>query len=237
MRRSTIHTSELSSRHAYLSPYRCRDCGERFWVVSRKAYYVAGMVGTALVVAAVMWGLGATSRQRDHAVDEGAQHAGRLADLVKLANKGDATAEYELATLYTTGAGVPRSDTEAFKWMERAAVHGNAAAQYELGIALRDGRGALQDFRGAMKWIGLAADAGDGKAQFALGMLYRQGTGTPVDNVRAYVWLNLAAAQGVGGAAAARDAVRTQLTPAEIDRAQAEARRLGEAPRRRPTSP
>ena len=53
-----------------------------------------------------------------------------------------------------------------------------------------------------------------------------QGLGIPIDNVKAYVWLNVAAAQDVPGAASARDSVLPRLTPAELQEAQAEARRL-----------
>ena len=73
----------------------------------------------------------------------------------------------------------------------------------------------------------LASEAGNGQAQLALGLMYRTGLGIPVDNVKAYVWLNVAAAQGVPGATGARDVVLPRLSPAELQEAQAEARRLG----------
>jgi len=226
VRRSSIHAREELAQHTLLSPYRCRDCRERFWVVSRNAYYLAAIVGVALVVGALAGSIGFTPEKRASVPDQTAQHAGRFTDLAKLADKGDPAAEYELAMAYMNGSGVPKNETVARKWLERSAGHGNTAAQYELGLALREGRGAIQDFPGAMKWINLAAEAGYGNAQFALGIMYRLGTGTPIDDVKAYTWLNLAAAQGVDGAAAGRDAVRTRLSPAQIALAQSEARRL-----------
>jgi TPR repeat protein len=226
VRRSSIRAPEESAQHTFLSPYRCRDCRERFWVVSRNAYYLATIVGVALVVGALAGHVALTPDKRASAPEQTAQYAERFTDLAKLADKSDPAAEYELAMMYMNASGVPKNEIEARKWLERSAGHGNAAAQYELGLALRDGRGAIQDFPGAMKWINLAAEAGYGRAQFALGVMYRLGTGTPVDEVKAYTWLNLAAAQGVDGAAAVRDAARTKLSPAEIALAQSEARRL-----------
>ena len=72
----------------------------------------------------------------------------------------------------------------------------------------------------------LAAEAGNGPAQLALGRMYRTGVGIAADNIKAYVWLNVAAAQGVPGAAAARDTVLPRLSPAELQEAQAQARRM-----------
>jgi TPR repeat protein len=228
VRRSSTRSSEATAPHIFHSPYRCRECRERFWVVSRHAWYLATLVGVALLVGAVAWNVGLAPEKSVSVPEEVAQQARRLGDLTQLADRGDPAAEYELATIYMNGFDVPRNENEAHKWLERSARHANSTAQYELGLALRDGRGAIQDYRGAMKWISLAAESGYGRAQFALGLMYRQGIGTAVDNAKAYTWLNLAAAQGVGGAAAARDAVRTQLSPAEVDVAQLEARRLSQ---------
>lgn len=220
-----MRAAEVTAQHVLRSPYRCRECDERFWVVSRNTYYLASVIGIALTLGTLAWTVGSVGQ--DHAsTPEAEAHAERLANLNNRAEAGDPTAEYELATRYMTGLGVVRKEPEAVRWLERSAGHGNAEAQYELGLALRDGHGVIQDFNGAMQWISRAAEGGYGRAQLALGIMYRQGVGTPVDNAKAYTWLNVAAAQGVSGAAVARDAVRTQLSPAEIESAQVEARRL-----------
>src|SRR3954465_2127170 len=54
VRRSTIRTREAGA-HALRSPYRCRACKERFWVLSRKArtLTIAGVVGAFAVVMAI----------------------------------------------------------------------------------------------------------------------------------------------------------------------------------------
>lgn len=49
----------------------------------------------------------------------------------KAADQGDATAQGTLGTLYTLGQGVPRSDAEAYYWLDLAAsVKGPNQAQY-----------------------------------------------------------------------------------------------------------
>jgi len=225
VRRSSVRAAEITSRHIFLSPYRCRDCHERFWVISKNTYYFAGMIGVAIAVGAIGWNVGAWSEAPRSKQAQAAAPAPRLADLVKLADNNDAAAEFELSRMYADGLGVPKNPREQHKWLERSAQHGNVQAQYELGIALRDGRDTIQDYEAARKWVQLAAEGGSGQAQLALGLMYRTGMGVPADNLNAYVWLNVAAAQGVPGAAPARDTVLSRLSPAELLEAQAEARR------------
>jgi len=228
-RRSSVRASEITFRHIFFSPYRCRECRTRFWVVSRNVYFLAGIIGIAMGMGAIVWQLGAWFESVGEGVDPPKTVAvPRLPELLKLAEGNDATAERELARIYGTGAGVPVSPREEHKWLERAARHGDVEAQYELGLALREGRGTVQDFDEARKWLQRAAESGNANAQYALGLMFRNGTGIPIDSMRAYVWLNVAAAQGVSGAASARDSVLTRLTSAELLEAQAEARRMSE---------
>jgi len=219
----------VSLRHLFLSPYRCRDCRTRFWVLSRSSYYVAGLFAALVLLGALAWTMRAfIDLPSGVDTEKPVQKDPRLPELMKLAAANDSIAEYELARMYGNGYGVEKSLKEEQKWLERAARHGNGQAQYEYGVALRDGRGTVQDYEGARKWMQLAADSGNGQAQLALGLMYRTGLGIPIDNVKAYVWLNVAAAQGVPGANAARDMVLPRLSPAELQEAQAEARKMGE---------
>ncbi|HKP67379.1 MAG TPA: hypothetical protein VJX31_12180 [Casimicrobiaceae bacterium] len=60
VRRSTVRERERDvGEHKFHSPYRCRACNERFWVVSRKARTAATLavacgVGLALLVALIV---------------------------------------------------------------------------------------------------------------------------------------------------------------------------------------
>jgi uncharacterized protein len=228
-RRSSVRAAEITFRHIFFSPYRCRDCRARFWVVSRNMYYFAGFIGIAMGMGAIAWHLGSWLESADEQADRPATVAvPRLPELLKRAEANDATAELELARMYGTGEGVPVSPREEHNWLVRAARHGDVEAQYELGQALREGRGTIQDFNEARKWLQRAAESGNANAQYALGLMYRAGTGIPMDSTKAYVWLNVAAAQGVSGAASARDSVLSRLTSAELLEAQGEARRMSE---------
>jgi TPR repeat protein len=232
-----VRTSEVALRHRFLSPYRCRDCRTRFWVVSRNSYLLAAGLGALVILGGIAWTARGLIELPRIASDKPAQKHARLPELLKLAAENDSNAEYELARMYANGFGVQKSLQEGHKWLERAARHGNVQAQYEYGVALRDGHGAVQDYEGARKWMQLASEAGNGQAQLALGLMYRTGLGMPIDNVKAYIWLNVAAAQGVHGASIARDAVLPRLSPAALQEAQAEARRLGGMHAPKPPSP
>ena len=54
VRRSGFVLSEAAN-HFFRSPYRCRDCNARFWVVSKKTYVAAIAGGTAFALAVLVW--------------------------------------------------------------------------------------------------------------------------------------------------------------------------------------
>lgn len=47
---------------------------------------------------------------------------------LKLANKGDSRAEYNIGMMYMKGLGVERKKMDAYKWLRRASRHGNKEA-------------------------------------------------------------------------------------------------------------
>jgi hypothetical protein len=230
VRRSTIRASEASATPRLRSPYRCRDCGERFWVISRRANYLVGLAVVASVAGTIAWNVGGAPQEPRNDSERLARNAASFADTRSRAERDNPVAEYDLSHMYAHGTGVARNKKEAQAWLERAAQHGNVDAQYELGNALREGFGVVQDYEGAAKWLELAAMNRNADAQYALGQMYRAGMGVPADNTKAYVWFNLAAAQDVAGAIAQREALLRVLTPPQVLEAQAEARRLSEAP-------
>jgi len=228
VRRSAIHKSDAPAQRRFHSPYRCNDCDERFWVLSKTAYYGFGIIGAVMAAGAIGWSLGIVRDGLRGEPERAARDTTRFATAAKLAENNNPAAEYELARMYAQGDAVPQNAAEGRKWLERAAQHGNGEAQYELGMALKEGRGVVQDYERAVKWLHMAAESGHGPAQFELRMVYRAGTGVPAPNGKAYTWLHHGAAQWVAGAAPARDAVLKLLSPADIIEAQAVARRLSE---------
>lgn len=228
VRRSSIHAAEVNAQHIFLSPYRCRDCRERFWVIGRNTYFFAGVVAVAMLSGAVVWSTLHLVDRMGPAAAAAADAKARSHELVRLAENDDAAAQYDLARAHATGDAGARNEKEAWKWLERSARQGNTQAQYELAIVLREGRGTLQDWEGARHWMHKAAEGAHPQAQFDLAVMYRNGIGVTADNVKAYIWFNLAAAQGVPGAAPLRDAQLNRLSAAEIAEAQKEARRMSE---------
>ncbi len=61
------------------------------------------------------------------------------------AEKGDASAQFNLGRCYFYGQGVAKDEVEAVKWYRKAADQGNARAQYTLGMCYRDGEGVAKD--------------------------------------------------------------------------------------------
>jgi len=146
--------------------------------------------------------------------------ANTVQNLSAKAEKGDASAQWVLGTLYGSGAGVPQNYTEAVKWVRKAADQGNAFAQGDLGVYYHNGQGVPQDYVEAVKWWHRAAEQGIPDSQAKLGAAYALGQGVPQDYEEAYAWLSLAAAQGNNDATKLRDDAATKLTPDALLRAQ-----------------
>lgn len=228
VRRSALRSKDGPAPQMLRSPYRCRDCGERFSVIGRNVYFFVAAVGVAVVAVAIALLASGDGNFRRVAPEPAGSADPDARSMIARAESGEVAAAVQLAQLYAAGDGMAKDAKKAALWLERAARQGDPEAQYEYGMALREGRGAVQDDVRALAWLQQAADAGYAKAQFELGRMYFNGAGTPVDKLKAYTWLNVAAAQAAAGAAALRDVVRGQLSAEEVVKAQAEARRLSE---------
>jgi TPR repeat protein len=120
-----------------------------------------------------------------------------LLDLRKNAEKGDADAQVELASLLVTAQGGDRYNPEAVEWLRKAAEQNQPKAQTLLGGMFSSGGGGLpQDTAKAAEWLGKAAGQGEAMAQNALATLYAAGQGVPKDSAQAVKWFRKAAEQG-----------------------------------------
>lgn len=148
-----------------------------------------------------------------------------LALIRPLADSGNATAQYNLGTMYSRGAGVPQDLAEAVRWYRKAADQGNVAAMHNLGAMYVTGRGAPQDFAEGARWLRNAADRGDPVAQYNLAVMHENGQGMPKDYVQAYKWYGVAAARFPNNpdkrklTAESRDRVAGKLKPDQLARA------------------
>ncbi|WP_242522711.1 tetratricopeptide repeat protein [Candidatus Methylacidiphilum infernorum] len=94
-----------------------------------------------------------------------------IAQLKKLAEKGDVQAQCGLGIAYWYGTGVPQDYMLAVYWYRKAAEQGNALAQWTLGNAYRDGKGVPQDYVQAVYWLRKAAEQGNADAKHWLKVL------------------------------------------------------------------
>jgi TPR repeat protein len=120
-------------------------------------------------------------------------------DHAKAAEAGLPEAEYHIGRLYLQGSGVPYSQSEATRWLERSALHGNVEAQCLLAALLvqglasapepsrgdgaarlfaepaTDAASATPNFDAALKWARMAAQSGSADAQALLGYVLTYG--------------------------------------------------------------
>ena len=88
---------------------------------------------------------------------ERGDYVSALREFRPLAEKGGASAQYNLGLMYDKGKGVPQGYAEAVKWYRQAAEQGHATAQYNLGVMYSKGEGVPQDYAQAHMWWNLAA--------------------------------------------------------------------------------
>ena len=146
-----------------------------------------------------------------------------VADCKVRAEKGGASAQYNLGLMYDYGKGVPQDYKEAVKWYRFAAVQGETQAQYNLGWMFSNGLGSLQDYKEAVKWYRFAAVQGDNQAQNNLALMYYEGKGVKQSKVMAHMYFNIAAI-GDTYARKNRGIVEKEMTATQIAEAQKLAR-------------
>jgi TPR repeat protein len=153
-------------------------------------------------------------------------YAKLLRDDGRLAEQGDAAAQFRVGLIYYKGRGVRPDYREALRWFKKASLQGHLLAQYNVGYMNEKGEGTPQDHLEAAKHYRLAAERGNQLAQFNLGSMYERGQGVMPDEVQALMWYNLAAIQGETRARAARDRITIWMTPAQIAESQRLARQF-----------
>lgn len=157
--------------------------------ISRNSFQLAAILTAGLILFAVVLAIGAVQpgvRLQDAPIGE----------LLPLANKGDADAQYQAGRRYAEGEGVAQSDEEALRWWRLAAEQEHVGAQYDIGISYLNGYGVAKDEAEAAKWFRLAAEQGYAEAQYNLGTMLFIGEGVPQDHVSGYAWMLTAESQG-----------------------------------------
>lgn len=87
------------------------------------------------------------------------------------AGKGDASAQFEVASRLAEGKGLDQDLKEAAEWYHRSAASGFAMAQFRLGTLYERGLGVRRDASRAQAWYERAAAQGNVKAMHNLAVL------------------------------------------------------------------
>lgn len=74
----------------------------------------------------------------------------------ELADKGDASAQFNLGSLYRQGQGVAQDDKQAALWWAKAADQGHTDAMDNLGLRYAKGEGVELNLVQAYKWFSIA---------------------------------------------------------------------------------
>jgi hypothetical protein len=90
------------------------------------------------------------------------------AELLKRAESGDATAQWELGCWYKLGNRIGKDEKEAVKWWKKSAEQGFAKAQFLLGGCYEWGKGVAKDEKEAVKWYTKSAEQGNEDAKVFL---------------------------------------------------------------------
>lgn len=114
----------------------------------------------------------------------GIAFAGRIDNLKKQAEAGDASAQYQLGMAYDLGSGVKKDPVLAAQWCLKAAEQGVAAAQNCIGSMYQFGDGVVQNDAAAVGWFEKAVAQDYGEAYTNLGYMYDLGKGVTQDRAK-----------------------------------------------------
>lgn len=122
-----------------------------------------------------------------------------IEELEVASDQGDAAAQFELGSRYSTGSegdGLPVDHPKAFDLLKKSAGQGYARAMTAVGTAYYDARGVTMDDQESVRWFRKAAEAGDGPALVWMGLMFSSGRGVARDDEQAVAWFRMAAERG-----------------------------------------
>lgn len=96
--------------------------------------------------------------------------------LIAQAEKGDASAQFNLGVCYDEGQGALEDEVEAAKWYRKAAEQKLDVAQFNLALCYASGEGVRKDYVEACKWANLAAAQGNESAKSFRDLLEKEMT-------------------------------------------------------------
>jgi len=123
-----------------------------------------------------------------------------IEELKRLAKKGNAEAQYHLASRYVKGDGVPKDQKEGVMWFSQAAEQGHLDSLWNLAACYTTGVGVSQNRMEGIRLFSQAANRGFAPAQCSLGLIHENGLGVEKNYEEAVKWYHLAADQGFADA-------------------------------------
>ncbi len=142
------------------------------------------------------------SRPLSERIQSDAALPGPVRAIEKQAFAGVASAQHDLAAIYTAGhAGVAQNFEKAAAWFREASENGVANARYNLGVLYHQGLGVERDLGRALYWYREGAKLNHPEAQYNLGIAHIEGIGTDYDPMLAAAYFERAANQGIMEAA------------------------------------
>ena len=138
-------------------------------------------------------------RKQKEKKDEEAKQVLEL--LLKSAEQGDASSQYEVARCYAKGKGAKKDLKKAFKWYQQAAEQKHTEACFELASCYEQGLGVEADKGKAFQYYLQSQNAQVSYAKkkemyYCLGYCYANGIGTKVSYPEAKYYYGLAAEGG-----------------------------------------
>ena len=116
---------------------------------------------------------------------------------MKLAEKGNAEAQFKVGEMYETGFGVKEDKAAATDWITKAAAQGHETANFKLLYWDIEKNGITGDNKAKVADLEAKAKGGNPQAQYYVGKMYSRGVGKKRDANKAIDWLNKAALVGV----------------------------------------
>ena len=118
---------------------------------------------------------------------------GAAEELERLAERGDAHAQYLMGQLYQGGPLLIPNSQKAKHWLTQAAEHGLPEAQYALGKLFLSDDMEVRDPDEGIRWLKPAAQSGNHYAAYRLGKEYLTGEVVTKDIVKAVEWFSQSA--------------------------------------------
>ena len=118
---------------------------------------------------------------------------GAAEELERLAERGDAHAQFLMGQLYQGGPLLIPNSQKAKHWLTQAAEHGLPEAQYALGKLFLSDDMEVRDPDEGIRWLKQAAQSGNHYAAYRLGKEYLTGEVVTKDIVKAVEWFSQSA--------------------------------------------